>query len=897
MAKITIDGKIYEARSGKNLLETCQALGFDIPYFCHHPALGSVGACRLCAVKKYMNAEDTRGRIVMSCMEPVVDGLIVSLEDVEVKSFRANVLEGLMTNHPHDCPVCDEGGECHLQDMTVKTGHSHRRFEFKKRTYKNQNLGPFINHEMNRCIQCYKCVRFYKDYAGGKDLAPFASHNHVSFGRFKDGALESEFSGNLVEVCPTGVFTDKTLKQHFSRKWDLTNAPSICTHCSVGCNLIVSERYGVLRRVMSRYHGAVNGYFICDRGRFGYEYVNSEERIKTVYARVSKDASLQAIDQSTLFKLLADSLKNKHIVGIGSPRASIEANYALSTLVGDANFFHGIAESSFLNTKKAVSILESGIAHSPSLKEMEKADVVFILGEDLTNTAPMMALAIRQATRNKSIENAGKLGVPAWNDAAVREMAQNDRNDLFIATTSIDKLDELAAKTYRAAPDDIARLGFAVAAFIDNKAPIVELNEELKLLAMQIATSLKEAKNPLIISGLTTDNKFVIEAASNIALALNTEDKKANLSFVFPESNSVGLALMKGNSLDAVLALANEKTIDTLVILENDLYRRQNKAAIDLLLSRSKYVIVLDTMKNATAEKADLLLPVGTFAESQGTIVNNEGRAQRYYNVFPVEEPLVENWRWLTILQNQLNSFFNRKHFDIIVEEVTNAYSIFATIKNLVPKEEVGIENEKIARQTPRFSGRTAMNANIAVSEQKPPVDEDSQLAFTMEGSKEHPDSALIPYYWSPGLNSNQAVTKYLTNPNGSLKGGDPGILLFNNEASDLGYFKSIPEAFKPIAGEYLVVPIKQIFGSEELSSKAKALSERIVESFALLNEDEISSLGLLEGDLLNISSMGELVKLKLKAENGFPKGVIGITDGMSGQPFICLASSIKIEN
>jgi NADH-quinone oxidoreductase subunit G len=164
--------------------------------------------------------------------------------------------------------------------MTVMTGHSYRRFRFRKRTYINQNLGPFVNHEMNRCIQCYRCVRFYRDYAGGRDLNVFSSHHHVYFGRHEDGVLENEFSGNLVEICPTGVFTDKTLMRHYTRKWDLQTAPSICVHCGLGCNTIPGERYGKLRRIHNRYNGEVNGYFLCDRGRYGYEFVNSSGRIR-----------------------------------------------------------------------------------------------------------------------------------------------------------------------------------------------------------------------------------------------------------------------------------------------------------------------------------------------------------------------------------------------------------------------------------------------------------------------------------------------------------------------------------------------------------------------------------------------------------------------------------------
>jgi len=251
MARIYIDSQPYEVDPAKDLLRVCLSLGFDLPYFCWHPALGSVGACRQCAVKQFKDVNDTRGRIVMSCLVPAADGTRISIDDPEAVAFRRSVIEWLMTNHPHDCPVCDEGGECHLQDVTVMTGHAYRRYRFKKRTFENQYLGPLINHEMNRCIQCYRCVRFYRNYAGGRDLDAFGIHNHVYFGRHKDGILENEFSGNLVEVCPTGVFTDKTLKKQYTRKWDLQTAPSICTHCGVGCNIIPGERYGILRRNIS----------------------------------------------------------------------------------------------------------------------------------------------------------------------------------------------------------------------------------------------------------------------------------------------------------------------------------------------------------------------------------------------------------------------------------------------------------------------------------------------------------------------------------------------------------------------------------------------------------------------------------------------------------------------
>ena len=196
MAVITIDGKKHEVDEKQNLLHICLSLGYNLPYFCWHPAMGSVGACRQCAVIKYKDEKDDKGKLVMACMEPASDGAIISLKNPEAEGFRTEIIEWLMTNHPHDCPVCDEGGECHLQDMTVMTGHDYRRFRFKKRTYRNQYLGPFVNHEMNRCIQCYRCVRFYRDYADGRDLDDAA--------RAVAGIISAHITPSMME------FLDKT---------------------------------------------------------------------------------------------------------------------------------------------------------------------------------------------------------------------------------------------------------------------------------------------------------------------------------------------------------------------------------------------------------------------------------------------------------------------------------------------------------------------------------------------------------------------------------------------------------------------------------------------------------------------------------------------------------------
>ncbi|EGH46419.1 NADH dehydrogenase subunit G, partial [Pseudomonas syringae pv. pisi str. 1704B] len=491
MATIHVDGKALEVDGADNLLQACLSLGLDIPYFCWHPALGSVGACRQCAVKQYTDENDTRGRIVMSCMTPATDNTWISIEDDESKAFRASVVEWLMTNHPHDCPVCEEGGHCHLQDMTVMTGHNERRYRFTKRTHQNQELGPFIAHEMNRCIACYRCVRFYKDYAGGTDLGVYGAHDNVYFGRVEDGTLESEFSGNLTEVCPTGVFTDKTHSERYNRKWDMQFSPSICHGCSSGCNISPGERYGELRRIENRYNGSVNQYFLCDRGRFGYGYVNRKDRprqplLADGQVKLSLD---EALDKA------ADLLRGRNIVGIGSPRASLESNYALRELVGAEHFYSGIEAGELERIRLILKVLNDSPLPLPTLRDIEDHDAIFVLGEDLTQTAARMALGLRQAVKGKAEDMAAAMKVQPWLDAAVKNIGQHELNPLFIASLAETRLDDVAEECVHAAPDDLARIGFAVAHALDASAPAVEgLDSEALELAQRIADALLAAK-------------------------------------------------------------------------------------------------------------------------------------------------------------------------------------------------------------------------------------------------------------------------------------------------------------------------------------------------------------------------------------------------------------------
>ncbi|NKB31870.1 MAG: NADH-quinone oxidoreductase subunit NuoG [Pseudomonadales bacterium] len=844
MAKVVIDGIEYEVNPDNNLLQECLSQGLDLPYFCWHPCMGSVGACRQCAVKQYRDADDKDGMLVMACMTPATEGSIISIEDPQAKDMRERVIESLMISHPHDCPVCEEGGECHLQDMTQMSGHNYRRYDKKKVTHRNQYLGPFINHEMNRCITCYRCVRFYDDYAGGTDLSVQAAHHHTYFGRHEEGVLESEFSGNLVEVCPTGVFTDKAFSEHYTRKWDLQVAPSVCTGCSVGCNTTPGERYGSLRRIVNRYNSEVNGYFICDRGRFGFDYVNSDDRIKVPLTR--NGSEMEVVPAGELQPTI-NSFKGSGVIGIASPRASNESNFALRCLVGDENFYSGIADEEHEATQLILSLARDKAFNAPSVREIELADAVVVLGEDLTNVAPRIALALRQSVRNKAKELAEGCHIPSWQDAAVRELAQHDRSPLAILSSYATRLDDIASDLVIDAPAQLANMGAAIANKISDKAPSASGEEEA---IARIAEQLANAKRPLVIAGSSAGNIGLIQAAANIARALHeTRGEAIDLCLVVPEVNTIGMSMLvnSSNTLGSALDKLQSGSASKVIVLENDLYRRAAHKSVDAALDKAKAALVIDQMPTATTAKASTILPGTSFSEHEATYVNYEGRAQLSFQVHRNHAAALPAWRWLSEQQRgDIDSLINR-----CAEEAAN----FDKLDDLLPGLNEFVAGMKIPRQSHRYSGRTAMKANLNVHEPKQPVDDQSILAFSMEGVPATKDASVLGAAWAPAWNSNQSISKFQEEINGELKQGHTGELLI--ERNDSGSYLEVAAGSDD--GQLQVAIAYQIFGSDELSAKSSTIQHRMTDAYVAIAPADAKSLGVDHGETVSLDGNGNV--------------------------------------
>ena len=329
------------------------------------------------------------------------------------------------------------------------------------------------------------------------------------------------------------------------------------------------------------------------------------------------------------------------------------------------------------------------------------------------------------------------------------------------------------------------------------------------------------------------------------------------------------------------------------------MYRRANRADVDALLSGIKHVVVIDHVTHATAAKAEVILPAATFAEGDGTFVNNEGRAQRFIQVFMPEGDVQEAWRWLRTLclatgRSAADAWANP---DLVLASLEDAMTEFANVRKCSPPPAFRIKGQKIPRQSHRYSGRTAMRANIAVSENKIPEDPDSPLTFSMEGYRGSPPTSLVPFFWAPGWNSAQAITRFQEEVGGALRGGDPGVRLIEpNLAAAISYFTDAPKVFATRKNERLALPLYHIYGSDELSALSPPVAERIPTPYAALSPADAEAMELAAGDWVELKSGNTVWKAPVVLRPELPKGTVGVPASLTGAEFIPAPTWISVE-
>ena len=634
MPELVIDDQEIEVAPGTKVIEAAAQLGIMIPRFCYHPALGSVGACRVCAVKFLQGP--LKG-VQMSCMIEAKDDMVVSTTDKEAVDFRKHVIEWLMLNHPHDCPVCDEGGHCLLQDMTVSGGHGIRRYPGKKRTYPDQHLGPLVQHEMNRCIHCYRCARYYQEFTGYRDLGVMRNASHTYFGRFQEGILESPFTGNLGDICPTGVYTDKP-SRFFGRRWDYQRSPSVCINCCLGCHTVVSIRYREVKRQEARYSKDVNGHFICDRGRYGFFYANLESRPRSARVdgrEVSGDQAVQAA-KNKLAQISRDAGPSA-VAAAGSPRSSLETQAMLKHLCrinGWVNPVFFMDPALTTRVKTSIARLESEL--TVPLREVEKADYILAVGADPINEAPMLALAMRQAWRNGA-------GVAVLDPRPVSMPL-----DFVHLPVALDDLSFHIVSFIKGSVDRDAatRLGNKAAEFYDAAATNhLSTNAQDELISTVIH-DLRMSERPVVVCGTDIVHHPVPGLAADFVLLLQAAGKKAGLFYQLPGANAFGAGLLsdqRGSFLQIIEGIENG-AIKSLILTECDPFHRfADRKRLERALNRLDLLIVTDYIDSEAAQKAHIFLPAATLYEAGGVFISQEGRAQAAPRAYDGGRPIVQS--------------------------------------------------------------------------------------------------------------------------------------------------------------------------------------------------------------------------------------------------------------
>lgn len=395
LVNLVVDGTPVAVPKGTLVIEAAFRAGSDVPYFCYHPRLTSVGACRMCLASVELEMfGQRRASIMATCTIPCSEGMVVKTQTPEVKKAQNGILELLLANHPLDCPICDRGGECPLQNMTISYGPPTSRYTEEKRHYpKAKPISDYVVLDRERCITCMRCTRFADEIAGDGKLDLINRGAQTEIGPFMGASFDSNFSGNTIEICPVGALTSRQFRFK-GRPWEVKSVDSVCSKCGNGCNIAVGHRLGELVRINARTNEAINEEWTCDKGKFGHAYVNSDERLTTPLVR-DLDGRLQPATWDQALSKIVEALKHyqpEQIGGIGSTRATLEDNYLFVKLLKDA-----VGTTNLAHQMHPYPL----IPMQTTIVELESAKKIVSVGMNLADDQPIVYLRVFKAKSKK----------------------------------------------------------------------------------------------------------------------------------------------------------------------------------------------------------------------------------------------------------------------------------------------------------------------------------------------------------------------------------------------------------------------------------------------------------------------------------------------------------------
>jgi NADH-quinone oxidoreductase subunit G len=627
MVEIELDGKAVEVPQGSMVMHAANKLGTYIPHFCYHKKLSIAANCRMCLVEV-----EKAPKPLPACATPVTQGMKVFTHSARAVEAQRSVMEFLLINHPLDCPICDQGGECQLQDLAVGYGKSNSRYEEEKRVVFHKNVGPLISmQEMTRCIHCTRCVRFGQEVAGVMELGMVNRGEHSEITTFAGQTIDSELSGNMIDLCPVGALTSKPFR-YAARTWELGRKRSVSPHDSLGANTTIQTKANKVMRVVALENDAVNECWISDRDRFAYEGLNSADRITT--PMVKQGGQWLETDWESAMDYVARSLKTissesgpEAIGALAHPISSTEELHLLQKLV------RGLGSNQVETRLRQTDV--SGSASAPwlgmTLTKVSELDRVLVIGSFLRKDQPLIAVRLR-ASAKRGLQ---VLRIDAGGD------------DWLIPSTGI-------AAAPSAWMNALSEVALAVAKAKSVSAPAGTFNLPVSATAQKIADSLLSGATTSVLLGSAA---IAHPHASDLHVLAQfiAEQTGATLGFLPVGGNAVGASLVNANGVGVNSVLSGDRRAVLLMNIEPDL-DLPNPVQARAALAKASTVIALSAYKNADIlEVADVILPISTFTETVSTFVNAEGRAQ---SIQPAVKPLGDSrpaWKVLRVLGGLLN--------------------------------------------------------------------------------------------------------------------------------------------------------------------------------------------------------------------------------------------------
>jgi NADH-quinone oxidoreductase subunit G len=652
IVNIEVDGETVEARKGQMVIEVTDRVGTYIPRFCYHEKLSIAANCRMCLVEV-----EKAPKPMPACATPVMEGMKVFTRSPAAISAQKATMEFLLINHPLDCPICDQGGECELQDLALGYGRDVSRYNERKRVVKDKDIGPLVSTDMTRCIHCTRCVRFGEEVTGLQQLGTTERGENMKIGTYIEQSIDHEMSANIIDLCPVGALNNKPYR-YSARAWEMTQRPTVSAHDCVGSNMNAHVLRGTVKRIVPRENESINETWIADRDRFSYEGIYSEDRLLS--PRLKSGEDWEEVSWEEALNRLASELKSAGNSGVlASPGSTLEEFHLLSRLadhLGTANVDHRTRQRDFSDQDNDPAYPALGC----SIEDIEKADAILVVGANLRKEAPIIAHRVRKAAL-----------------AGAKVSAVNAESHSYY----FDLLEDLSGEGI------VSQLsGIASAAGNPSKAAAdlckgVSANEG----QANVARALADAERPLIISGLIA-GRHKASSAVRALVASIADATGAKFGTLSEGPNTAGGHIagllphrqQGGAARDAAGMNAADMLdagLDALILFGLEPEDVTCTKDAESKLADQRFVAALTPYVSPSLEKsANLLLPMGTFAETSGTYVNCEGRWQSFPGIAnPVGEAR-PGWKILRVIGNLTDApDFEYTSTEDVLNEIRNA--------------------------------------------------------------------------------------------------------------------------------------------------------------------------------------------------------------------------------